>query len=385
MANEIIIFARSLPFHHIGGMEVVAWDMAVVLASKGYCVKIVTTPYESSECNLIPLGVEIIIAKDALPGKYSRSWWKATEKIMQTFEPKSVKAIISISAAGFHVLKFKKQYPNTKFIMQAHGTSWGEFISKWKRPGIKQCLSSIKNIVGFVKDAFFYRKFDFIVAIGSAVEEGMKQIPTKYIIDIDKVIKIENGIDNKLFTDDLSSRNKMRKELNIPEDAMVLLSISRLHDQKGVDNNIHAFKHVLDSCENSYYLICGSGGEINKLEELVREYGISNRVIFMGAKTRSDLAKIMCCSDVFVFLTKRVEGLPLNILEAMSSGLPIVISEHLTFVESERIRKNISSDYKKAASNIFEIAKYGRFPNRKSYINYKNTLEASIIEYIKLF
>ncbi len=46
MAEEVIIFARSLPFHHLGGMEVVAWDLAVQLQVKGFKVTVVTTDFD---------------------------------------------------------------------------------------------------------------------------------------------------------------------------------------------------------------------------------------------------------------------------------------------------------------------------------------------------
>lgn len=47
MANQIIILARSLPFHHLGGMEIVAWDLAVELKNKGYQVSVITTDFDT--------------------------------------------------------------------------------------------------------------------------------------------------------------------------------------------------------------------------------------------------------------------------------------------------------------------------------------------------
>lgn len=388
MGDRILIFSRSLPVHHIGGMEIVAWDMATSLARKGYQVTLITTSCETSKLQEKINGLNIHIINNAAPGKYSKNWWIGTERIMQDLIPfsSSIKAVISVSAAGFRTTKFKSVFSNTAFIMQAHGTSWGEFISKWKKPGIKRGLFSLKNIKCFLTDALYYKNFDSIIAVGSTVEEQLKRVPTRLIIDVNKIKRIENGIDNELFTDDLSFRKAVRNELNIPCDAFVCISVSRLHHQKGVDDNIHAFKKIIEKNSNSYYLICGSGNEQALLEQLVAKYNLTDRVLFLGAKKRHELTHLMACSDVFLFLTNHTEvGLPLNVLEAMSSGLPQVISKHLPCERNDKVRQVDPWDYDSAANAAIEIFAHAQNLKRSSYISCNNTLDSSINEYIKLF
>lgn len=383
MAKEVIIFSRSLPFHHLGGMEVVAWDLAVELQAKGFDVKVVTTNFDAE--TILPVNSpEIIKIKNIPQAVYSKEWWSETEKLANSWRNKdNVVAVISISAGAFSVLQHKKCFQNAKFIMQAHGTSVGEMISKLKTRQLKKILSSVKNILGFYADAKHYSQFDWIVAVGEAVKTDLTHFPTTLICQKEKVVKIENGIDEILFSDETSNRAALRAELKIDSDALVFLSASRLHEQKGIDNNIDVFAKIKKSKPNSKLLICGNGPYEPQLRKRVDDLSLNNDVLFLGAKSRYDLAKLMQCADIFLFLTKRVEGLPLNVLEAMSAGVPIVISEHLTFTAGEKVFKCNPSEI--SINDLLGYIDMISCKERKSYISKQNTLSHAVNEYISLF
>ncbi|QJT81539.1 glycosyltransferase family 4 protein [Kosakonia sp. MUSA4] len=382
MANQIIILARSLPFHHLGGMEIVAWDLAVELKNKGYQVSVITTDFDTDIENEID-GPALIKLKNIPRGKYSSGWWKKTAETMLAWENKNeVCAVISISAGAFGVLKHKDKFPYARFIMQAHGTSMGELVSKLKTKKIKKALSAVKNIIGFISDAKHYRAFDWIVAVGDAVYDDLNAFPTRIICTPEKIIKIENGIDQNIFTDSQSERERLRNLFAIPQNALVFMSASRLHEQKGVDTNIRLFASIKNKIHNAKYVICGDGPYEAQLHKIVQDYGLAEDILFLGAKTRRELSLIMQCADIFLFLTKRIEGLPLNILEAMSAGLPLIISEHLSFEASEKIIKCNAAciDNDSMVDDILNMLSYGR----ESYIKDKNTLTYSVDKYISL-
>ncbi|TGJ15473.1 glycosyltransferase, partial [Escherichia coli] len=375
MNDSVVILARSLPIHNMGGMEVVCWDLCCSLAKHGLTVYVVTTPYpKGKNLTKVPEGIELCILDKTKPGQYSREWWSDSADFIKGLKDKNVKAIISISAAGFSCLKYKNYFPKARFIMQAHGTSYDEISSKIRSGSLKRILSAAKNALWFFKDGMSYPKFDDLVAIGESVYHSLTSIPTKIIVGDSNVVKIENGIDNELFSDDLSFRDEIRQHLKIPKDAVVFLSASRLHNQKGVDNNLLAFKEYFSLNNNSYYLVCGDGEEAGRLSQLASDLGISKNIIFLGGKERCELARLMQASDVFVFLTKRVEGLPLNVLEAMSSGLPVIISKHLTFSASDKVIKVNPEEYKDIASEIYGLLKSYDREKRFSYILAQNTL-----------
>ncbi|MFX4315586.1 glycosyltransferase, partial [Enterobacter sp. 63] len=194
---------------------------------------------------------------------------------------------------------------------------------------------------------------------------------------------IENGIDEQLFSDETSQKIALREQLGIAPDALVFMSASRLHEQKGVDKNIELFAQVKKIKPDAKLLICGNGPYEPQLRKKVDELALSHDVLFMGAKTRNELANLMQCADLFLFLTKRVEGLPLNVLEAMSAGLPLIISEHLTFSEGEKIFKCNPNEI--PTGQVLTYIEKVSNKERESYIPVKNTLSYAVGEYISLF
>jgi glycosyltransferase involved in cell wall biosynthesis len=75
-----------------------------------------------------------------------------------------------------------------------------------------------------------------------------------------------------------NSSSHLKKEVlekfNINDKAVVVVSASRLHSEKGVDNNLIAFKKFNERVKNSYYLICGDGVEKDNLLQLSKDLGI---------------------------------------------------------------------------------------------------------------
>ena len=103
-------------------------------------------------------------------------------------------------------------------------------------------------------------------------------------------------------------------------DWILLLSVGDLIKRK----NHQAIISALPLLGESYQLVlCGYGPERQKLEQLARELGVSDNVTFLGF--RKDIPQIMKASDVFVFPSLQ-EGLPVSVMEAMASGLPVVAS-----------------------------------------------------------
>lgn len=116
-------------------------------------------------------------------------------------------------------------------------------------------------------------------------------------------------------------RGKLRGELGVDPDAFVWTAVGRLTKQKGFGYLIDAFSRLGDQRDNICLLIVGDGEDRGMLEELAREKGVDQRVIFTGS--RPDTMALMCISDAFVLSSLR-EGGPLVILEAMVAGLPVV-------------------------------------------------------------
>lgn len=134
------------------------------------------------------------------------------------------------------------------------------------------------------------------------------------------------GIDLKKFhTTDEShkeKRNWLCSEFGIPEEALILLSVGEVNKNKNHRVVIEALGKL--GRKDIYYVICGKGPLSDKYKSMAHQFNIANQVVLAGYRT--DVADFYKAADVFVFPSYR-EGLPVSIMEAMASGLPIIATK----------------------------------------------------------
>ncbi|EFB4031473.1 glycosyltransferase family 4 protein, partial [Escherichia coli] len=122
----------------------------------------------------------------------------------------------------------------------------------------------------------------------------------------------------------------------------------------GVANSINAIDLIRER-DDFVLVVVGDGPDLNRLKLLVKEKKLEDKVFFLGALKRSELAEVEAESDLFLFLTDRIEGLPLNVLEAASVGLPIILSKQVKLFMSNNITLVNSRDFKTIAKEIQRI------------------------------
>lgn len=127
------------------------------------------------------------------------------------------------------------------------------------------------------------------------------------------------GVDLSHFAS-VKCRDAMRRELGIEAKDFALLSVGDLIPRKNQTTVIRALPLLP---KDVTLTVCGDGPELINLRELAEELGVSDRVYLLGF--RNDVADIMAACDALVFPSVH-EGLPVTIMEAMASGLPIVAS-----------------------------------------------------------
>lgn len=113
-----------------------------------------------------------------------------------------------------------------------------------------------------------------------------------------------------------------RCQLGIPDDKMVLLSAGEFIKRKNHESMIRAIAKLQEL--PIVYVICGHGNRESCLKDLAEKLGVQDRVLFTGY--RSDMFEIYQTADLYVFPSYQ-EGLPMSLLEAIGSGLPVVCSD----------------------------------------------------------
>ena len=136
-----------------------------------------------------------------------------------------------------------------------------------------------------------------------------------------RVRVLEHGIDADVVLKSLDQRQRVREDLGIAADAIVVGTVANLRDQKNYPLMLATAEQVLAEHPNVVFLAVGQGPLESKLNQLHDELGLGDHFRFLGF--RSDATDVMAALDVFM-LSSHHEGLPVALMEAMTLGLPVV-------------------------------------------------------------
>lgn len=131
--------------------------------------------------------------------------------------------------------------------------------------------------------------------------------------DWKKVIVYRCGIDPALY----------RHARELSQGCVRLLTVGRLSSEKGQLGLIEAFAVAYKKNSSLRLTLVGEGPERHRLEAAVEGLGLSAVVKLPGACNEEQVAKCIAASDIFV-LSSFMEGLPVVLMEAMASGVPVI-------------------------------------------------------------
>lgn len=161
-----------------------------------------------------------------------------------------------------------------------------------------------------------------------SVSESLKRHVVALGAQSKKIQVIGNGVDTEKFR--AIDKTKARKQLGLPEDVPVLISVGGLVDRKGFHRVIEILPGLLEKYPRLVYLIVGGaspeGDNRAQLERQVEALGLTQCVRFLGAMASTELYVPLSAADVFVLATAN-EGWANVFLEAMACGLPVVTTD----------------------------------------------------------
>lgn len=320
---RIAIFIKSTTFHSgYGGLETQNKFLCEGLAQRGHDV-LVFAPQKELRCETkYDLGVKyhFLPCEFKLRGNSSTNWTKVSAKIFgQHHKEKNFDLVVSQSSAGIGIIE-NRSYFNVPIVSISHGTILGEFKTKF------QSVSSPKEFLGLAKDALFVLKVFFgrqrkfihgsskIIAVSQAVKKAL--IDETYVSD-QKVVVINNGLDPSLFN---KSEENSGSKPTYPE----ILYVGQVAKSKGLLTLLNLA--LEEEFSQTKFNIFGDGDFYDELKKKVSALGISDRFILFGKKPYSELLSILKQHEdcIFCFPTKRYEGFPMVLVEALFLGFPIV-------------------------------------------------------------
>jgi glycosyltransferase involved in cell wall biosynthesis len=161
---------------------------------------------------------------------------------------------------------------------------------------------------------------DRIVCVSEDVKKSMIE---NQGISPERLIVIYNGVDTEKFYPDPAIKRTGRKALGIKENVPVIGIVARLTPVKDHVTLLKAFKIILKKYPEALLLIVGDGELREGLIRQSVEMKIKKNVLFLGE--RYDIPELLNVMDIFV-LSSISEGHNISLIEAMSTGLPTVVT-----------------------------------------------------------
>jgi len=178
----------------------------------------------------------------------------------------------------------------------------------WTAAHYREGFQAVRGIYAISQSALAH----FMAVFGNFVEPGT-------VTEI-----ICNSVDTRRFKPDKHIRDKARKMLEIPEEAIVIGAAARLERQKQPDKLVAVFKALTEKFPGMHLVLIGAGSLESPLKEQVRKLGIEDRVIFTGWQPAVE--KLLPALDLAVHLSSN-EGFGTATIEAMACGLPVVATD----------------------------------------------------------
>lgn len=211
-----------------------------------------------------------------------------------------------VAAAGTRIVCHKVRKNGTKVFYTAHGFHFykGAPLKNWL------IFYPIEKICSYFTDVLItINKEDYELA-----QKKMRAKKIEYVPGV--------GIDIDKFKNTVIDKSEKRRELGVPSDAKLLVSVGELNENKNHETVIRAVARLND--KNIHYVIAGDGILKEHLKNVATECGIGNNVHLLGR--RNDVAEIYKAADVYIHPSFR-EGLPVALMEAIAGGCYIIASK----------------------------------------------------------
>lgn len=323
MKKKILIFSLAYYPKHIGGAEVAIKEITERVDVKEFEFHLVCNRYDSTlpkeekienvyvhriglttnnpsmaDLRKFPLHLNKIL--------YQWAAFREAKRLHKKYKFDAIWAMMAHST-GVPAGKFKKAFPNVKYVLTLQEGDPPEYIEKRMR------------LFGKAFDMAF-TKADVIQVISKFLGKWAKQKGF-----LGEPILIPNAVNSMHFTQDYSAEelSEVRREFDCAQDDVLLVTTSRLVYKNAVDDVIRA---VALLPPNVKFIVFGTGPDEEKLESLITSLGVSSRVQLRGQIGHAQMPKYLKACDIFI-RPSRSEGMGNSFVEAMAAELPVIATQ----------------------------------------------------------
>ena len=286
-----------IPWMAMGGADKFNLNLVAQMQAKGYEVTIVTTlpenyPWYQEYARLTP---DIFILPNFL---CMRDYPRFLHYLIKSRQFDLV--MLSNSEMGYKLLPYLRAHcPEVSFVDYCH------MEEEYWRNG------------GYPRFAVAYQE---LLDLNIVASQHLKEWMVKRGADVEQIEVCYINIDTESFLPDETVRQRVRSELEIPEDMPVILYAGRICAQK----QPRVFAKVMEMLKSHHLeficLVAGDGKDRRWLTSYIRRHHLNDCVKLLGAVSNDRVKELLSASDIF-FLPSQMEGISLAIYEAMAMGV----------------------------------------------------------------
>ena len=322
---RLLLVTRAYTTHRVGGLERHARDVAAGLASRGHSVVVWTTSNPGGrECEAEG-DVVIRYFPDTAPGLHSREFNVAVTNALA--EDRSYHAMLVESRSAELALATLKPPHRPPAVMFIHGTEVSEelsIIAFDRGPGryLRLVTQRLPVMLRSLIRARAHFAAERVVCVSGYIADHLASV---YLAPPDVLRVVRNGIPLPPLPSE-AERCAARKQLGLPNDAIVVLCIGRLAPDKGFDSAMLAFERVHQEAP-CLLLIVGGGPDEDRLRSLASALGLGDAVKLTGEVPQTATTPYYLASDILLLPGVRYEGHPYVLVEGAAMGLAVIASD----------------------------------------------------------
>jgi glycosyltransferase involved in cell wall biosynthesis len=326
--NILHVVPRFPPIKKAGGASRVCYEYAKELSIRGHEVGVFTTDNYSrssrtrSKVNSSLSGVEVRRFKNISNNMANRGYPIPPSMAVALIRNVKQYDLVHLHANRTVDVLFTYiacQLNQTPYIISPHGS-----VPRENKKFLKTTIDKLYN-------RRVFQKSDAIHAVSKFESSYFKDIFP--CLDNNKLFHIPNGVDTNKYSPRPSLKNEFRKKYNIGEDKLVVLFLGRISKTKRPSVLLNSFKNCVKSRDDLILVYVGPDqGSQRELEVRAKNMGIDKKVIFAGPLYGEEKIESYVDSNIYV-LPSEYDAFPISVIEALSCGLPSIISESTGITE----------------------------------------------------
>ena len=291
----------------------------------GWAATVVTTAGgRVSDCD-----AEFVELPGTTPGRYGRRWWASTRQFVRCCDLGAWDVVVSEDGGAWAVVdEFREHGPALPIVMVRHGTALQNMRTQLRQPSPRSLIRAAAAARDMWRHARRLAPYvDIMVCVSPNIAREVRLESSAPLRDVRTV---PLGTDLSLFKPCLSP-GPARRQLGLRPDVPTLLAVGRDDPQKRLSFALDVFE-ALTAAGGEFQLFVAAAHPrsrtVRQFETVQRKY--PSRIVLIKNVPNRMLQVPYQAASVALFPSVAPEGNPTTVMEALASGLPVLVAKNQT-------------------------------------------------------